>query len=302
MLQNQQMQQDSLKKIFSQTKETEFNATHFCETYVDCWADATSGDVRYRNLSFPHLYIGKRCVDNIENRNKAGIKAWTDFHMEKILYPLITRLKYKTNPCDECASHNEENDYKCKKTRCGYGATWQREYYKVDLSLYTYGEKWMWRADYFIEHENETFILPAENQKEQQGWLGEFNKLCPLKCSKNGAKVIISYSDLDAVNISNIIKYLCTNLDNETTKESLTDSPILIILAPTVGYIKRAKKQDFDIIFTFILFEKKNGTWICTSNRANEMTDGNLVVKKGLDACQTKIIERFNKLKDCVKV
>ena len=280
------------------TKKKVFNATDFCQTYVNCWADATTGDVCYRKFSFPQLYS---CVNNADSKDKTGVKAWTDFHMEKILYPLISQLGYKTNSCTGCAAHKSDANYKCKSSSCGYGSTWQREYYKVDLSLYTYGEKWLWRADYFIEHENETFILPTGNKKGQKGWIGEFNKLCPLKCSNSGARVIISYSDLDADNISKIIRYLCANLDDETTRGSLTDSPILVILAPTVNYITRAQKENFDITFTFILFECKTGEWTCTSNRADEIICDNLSVEKGISVCQTKIAERFNELKDSMR-
>ena len=248
-----------------------FDAKKFCQTYVDCWAEAMGNlEDKYRESTLKKLYTSKKNEDDADKSNRESLtKKWTDFHMERILYPFAEKLGYKRQTCSSCDISKSNFNYKCNNSKCGYYSTWQKEYYKVDFSLYTHSEENepVWCVDYYIEHENAHFILNENKyQSAHKGWLDEFNKLLPLKCSDTGARVIISYADLEESNLSSIVEYLKSNLKNDIIKQSLVERPILIILAPSNSYIK---KHERSAEFTFILFEHNSDGWKCLVNRRN---------------------------------
>ena len=206
-----------------------FDVVTFCKSYFKCWAKAMSEDAT--------------------TKYSLSSKAWTAFHMEQILYPFAETLNaregyhYKTKKCPTNAAGT------CPRNcNCNYETSWAKEYYRVDFSLYYYPNNYNWCADFFIEHENAHFELREDGSVKQQGWLGEFMKLLPLKCSDIGARVIISYDSF--VNLDNKINYLCRMLNdtNSICRQSLANSPILIILGPTLSTIRKTTATDFRII------------------------------------------------------
>ncbi|MCH5164347.1 MAG: hypothetical protein J1F36_04955, partial [Clostridiales bacterium] len=158
---------------------------------------------------------------------------------------------------------------------CMYEKSWAQEYYRVDLSLYYYPENEIgWCPDFFIEHENEHFEIDTNRTIKNKGWYGEFIKLLPLKCSDLGAKVIISYDDFK--NLTNKVDFLCKVLNSEDSicRQSITDTPILIILGPS----NKTIKEDSDVDFKIVLFTCKNGKWDCKCQTSVEML-GNSSIK-----------------------
>ena len=183
---------------------------------------------------------------------------WTEFHMTYILYPLV-RMLNKDGDCNSCEKKEKGCPGSCK------GRLWSKEYYKVDFLLYHYKDKvkypYCWNLQYAIEHENDHFCL-NECGVKQAGWLHEFVKLLPLKCVKG--RVIISYDDFSAnekTGLSAKAKYLMKLLQDDTVKESTEgSSPIIVILAPSISYLKREASAD-NLFFRFLVFNFENGIW-----------------------------------------
>ncbi len=222
---------------------------------------------------FLNAYLDNLChaLEGNPGLYNMGLGAWTTFHMESILYPLAERLRpdgsgyaYKQQPCtEECRGNCYKN-----KGKCGYGTTWSQEYYRVDLGLYRYpdAQSGLWRPDYLIEHENAHFKLTAENGGytiKKKGWFAEFIKLLPINCSGDGARVVISYSDLadsSAENPKAYEEFLLSVLGNETILPSLCERPILVLLGPSVSAVKKAQAD-----FFYMMFEKNGTGWECES-------------------------------------
>ena len=232
-----------------------FDVINFCNAYFHCWTEAMREDA-----------AAKYSISS---------KAWTAFHMEQVLYPLAETLntredyRYKTKKCPEqvtgaCPKH----------CNCNYETSWAKEYYRVDFSLYYYPDKYNWCADFYIEHENAHFELQKDGSVKKQGWLGEFYKLLPLKCSDIGARVIISYDSFS--NLKSKINYLCNSLNDRSSicRQSLANSPILIILGPSLATVKNAATTDFRII----TFTCQDDNWSAECRTLEELT-GNSEVK-----------------------
>ena len=181
-----------------------------------------------------------------ERKPTGALKGWTDFHMKKILYKLAEGLTFEKNDKPECYKKKECEDitihcHKCScKTECGYGESWQKEYYKVDLLLSEYqldsnSNAGKWCNDFYIEHENAHFKLYKNdaNKVQQNGWFGEFNKLLPLNTSDDGMRVIISYDDFDMIKEKKTFLENHLNDSNSLTQKSIVKQPILVILAPS---------------------------------------------------------------------
>ncbi|MDE6302752.1 MAG: hypothetical protein K2M36_04100, partial [Clostridia bacterium] len=228
-------------------------AENFCKTYFNCWEKAMEseeGQYKYRGKKYDDVGL---------------LKAWTDFHMKNILYKLAEELsyfhkeegnkKYKTHSCQDLDCAN------CKKEKgdCGYGTSWQQEYYKVDLLLCEHQGAGNWCNDFYIEHENAHFKLKKDDVGNVQvhnmyGWFDEFNKLLPLKTSENGMRVIIAYDDFDMVEEKKqyLLDKQLNNKDNLIHK-SIVECPILVILAPSNKAINNDKHY-----FELMLFSVEN--------------------------------------------
>ena len=192
-----------------------------------------------------------------EGKDNTGMK-WTEFHMKFILYPLVHMLN-QDGDCNSC----EKTEKGCPGS-CQW-VLWSREYYKVDFLLYRYKDKkkypYYWNLQYAIEHENDHFRFNG-GKVEKAGWLDEFVKLLPLKCVKG--RVIISYDDFsedEKAGLCAQAKYLLNLLQDETVKESTeVSSPVIIILAPSISYLKREASAD-NLFFRFLVFNFENGIW-----------------------------------------
>ncbi|MDE5601160.1 MAG: hypothetical protein K2J16_01530 [Clostridia bacterium] len=254
-----------MKMFDNANEEIKTVAEKFCTIYFDCWKKAMEseeGQYKYRGKKYDDVGL---------------LKAWTDFHMKNILYKLAEELcylhkkegdkKYKTHSCQECKNCTKE------KGGCGYGESWQQEYYKVDLLLSNYQGRGNWCNDFYIEHENDHFRLDKKNKIDKQGWYYEFDKLLPLNTSKDGMRVIISYDDFnfDYDRIEDKERYLLEHLNdkNSVIQESIVKRPILVILAPSNKAINNNKENR---CFHMLLFTFENNEWKsykdCYSNEA----------------------------------
>ena len=221
---------------------------HFIMNYLESWKNA---------MSQAEVSLYKEGKDN------AGMK-WTEFHMKFILYPLV-RMLNQDGDCNSCKKTEEGCPESCK------GRLWSKEYYKVDFLLYSYKDKekypYCWNLQYAIEHENDHFRI-NEGKVEKAGWLHEFVKLLPLKCVRG--RVIISYDDFfsnEKTDLSTKAEYLMKLLQDDTVKESTEDSsPIIVILAPSILYLKRETSTD-NLFFRFLVFNFENGIWNLAEDR-----------------------------------
>ena len=225
-------------------------ASRFIMNYLESWKNAMSQE------SAISLYKG-----DIDKKVK---KMWTEFHMKFILYPLV-RMLNQDGDCGFC----KEAEKSCPKS-C-QNRLWSKEYYKVDFLLYRYKDKekypYYWNLQYAIEHENDHFCLDECGVKNA-GWLHEFVKLLPLKCVKG--RVIISYDDFSSnekTDLSTEAEYLMKLLQDDMVKESTEDSsPIIVILAPSILYLKRESSTD-NLFFRFLVFNFENGIWNLAEDR-----------------------------------
>lgn len=217
-------------------------------------------------LKFATAYL-HTWLNALENDNLQMSSAWHNYHqwtvahMANVLYPLAIKLDYGAN---------------------NYGITMQQEYYRVDFSLYTYFEQSTWTLDYAIEHENAAFILNADGSIHEKGWFDEFAKLLPLKCAES--RVIIGYDNFDGQFTAKL--KMCENLLNDPRiQNSVTDSPILLILLPRNEYMKR--KDYKSGLLQIVEFRKMNKTWQI-NELSKKICDDK--AEKRLNAAYAKII------------
>lgn len=239
----------------------------FCEKYLKCWTSAMLADDKELLRSWTSSY------------------RWTKYNMEKVLDKLATALSPKY---DE------------------YGKTKSREYYRVDFSLYSWFGQSVWTLDYAIEHENERFEIKdyslldesgkikLDGNIKSKGWFDEFAKLLPLKCARS--RVIIGYDDFE--HIDEKLKICHSLLNNKQIKGSLTNSPILLILFPSIKHIKEIVQgwndtthviNDNDLI-RFVLFYKSDESW--KIEPSTQFTDSELQ----LDHFDTPIVTNLKKV------
>lgn len=190
----------------------------FCTKYLQAWLNAM--------------------LDKDEELMSAwfGLHKWTKVHMDKVLYPLALDLGYNNK----------------------YGTSFQKEYYRVDFTLYNYYEQSIWTLDYAVEHENEEFELGDNNSIKSKGWFDEFAKLLPLKCAK--ARVIIGY-DLfkDKEAFIKKIKRCADLLNDKRIKDSIADGSIFLIVFPRTSYIKSINCSNG--LLHIVHFYKDNAEW-----------------------------------------
>lgn len=207
----------------------------FASAYMQTWLDAMEND-------------GMQMPSKWHNAHE-----WTVAHMANVLYPLTAKLDYENK----------------------YGTTVQKEYYRVDFSMYTYFEQSTWKLDYAIEHENAEFALySGDGSVRKKGWFDEFAKLLPLKCAKS--RVIIGYDTFGSQFSAKLDKCLGL-LNDKRIQASVTDSPILLIIFPYTDYVKSNDHKNG--MLHIVGFENTNGTW-----RMNELTDS---------VCDEQAIERL---------
>lgn len=189
---------------------------------------------------------------------------WTDAHMQKVLYPLARLYGHTT-----------------------YGYDIQKEYYRVDFTVYTHYGNSVCTLDYAIEHENARFELDG-NTIKNKGWFDEFAKLLPLKCT--GARVIIGYDNFESVDtFKHKIKFCTDLLNNDKIANSIADCPVLLIIFPLTKYIK---KRDFsEPLIHLVRFYKNdsNGVWETDIDFENDILDKE--TKEGLISAYNKIAE-----------
>ncbi len=216
-------------------------AENFCNTYFDCWKNAVNSEEGITK------YKGIKDTKTSDGKPTGALKVWTDFHMKEILYKLAETLTFEKNDKPEVYKKGEKCEditihcHKCScKTKCGYGESWQKEYYKVDFLLSNYNGVGNWCNDFYIEHENAHFRLYNNdaNKVQQNGWFSEFNKLLPLNTSDDGMRVIISYDDFDMIKEKKTFLENHLNDSNSLTQKSMVKKPILVILAPSIKAIK----------------------------------------------------------------
>ncbi len=197
---------------------------NFCKDYLYCWTEA---------------------VINKGGDGQWSVSSnWTDFHEKNVIVPLKDRLNTLL------------------KNTCEYGQpeVLEKEYYRIDFILYRYIDKarHFWTLDYAIEHENAKFDI-NDNKINKLGWFDEFCKLIPIKCAK--ARVIIGYDSFDDGLEERLI--CCDKiLKAHENFNDITDTPILLILFPDTGYIKKYDGSGYpDGMLHIFLFTKHNGTW-----------------------------------------
>jgi len=173
---------------------------------------------------------------------------WTDAHMNKVLYPLAKLYGHTT-----------------------YGEDIQKEYYRVDFTVYTHYEDSVWTLDYAIEHENARFELDGKAIKKK-GWFDEFAKMLPLKCT--GARVIIGYDTFNSTEaFDHKVKFCKDLLNNDKIKNSLAECPILLIIFPLTKYIKKGNFSESLIHLIRFYKNESNGVWETDSEFENEILD-----------------------------
>ncbi len=228
-------------------------------------------------------------------------REWTKGHMKFVLYPLAwqlisheiksrykndTRKKvhFKCNDCNRCMQiHLEKcilNDSDSLNFACNaYAHNFQQEYYKVDFTIFDYedyGEETNenWTLAYAIEHENCKLTLNDNNTIKYYGWFSEFKKLLPIKCAN--ARVIISYDDFDGENgnIKDEKLNMCLNLlNNSFVQNSLTDTPIILILFPSTSAIKNIVENNEYPVIQIFEFEKKENEWETSDLSKSDIVD-----------------------------
>lgn len=215
----------------------------FCTEYINTWVEAMLAD----NETLLSAWY--------------GLHDWTKAHMEYVLYPLASKLGYGNN----------------------YSYNMQKEYYRVDFTLYDYHSQSVWALDYAVEHENAEFELQGD-----KGWFDEFAKLLPLKCAK--ARVIIGYDIFNDKNLFNQKLKRCQDLlANKYVQPSLTDSSIFLIIFPRTKYIKNGDYSNG--LLHIVHFFNNDGKW--TMEKDLEDIVCNEETKKQLISIYKKIAEKY---------
>jgi len=204
----------------------------FVSEYLNFWANAVNS---------------KEAAANWQN-----CRNWTKFHLEHILYPLAKELGYVNKECKK----TQCTDYPfCTEEQC-YGTYIQKEYYRVDLSLYSYHGKY-WTLDYAIEHENKKYKFDTN---KNNGWFYEFLKILPLKCAK--ARVVIGYDDFKE-KVNDKIEKCLDVLNKGGIEESIADSKIILIIFPSSSCLKKPEiiKSSPQDLIRIVKFTKKGNSW-----------------------------------------
>lgn len=229
--------------------------------------------------SYLNIFIVKMLDKNSELKSKwNNSRGWTRIHMLEVFYCLAEEMRYRNRNCNE-----KSNDcpvfWSCeKKSSSCYGKYLQKEYYRVDLTLYNFKETGFWTLDYAIEHENEEFKL-KEDKIVRAGWFNEFAKLLPIKCAK--ARVIVGYDYFDGngEEIEKKFSY-CKRLlerhaacpkDENSLSNSLSEGKILLIIFPRtkrIRQIREMEKVSNKDLVRIVEFEVKG-----KSVKQNDLTD-----------------------------
>lgn len=218
----------------------------FCGEYLNAWIEAMNDE------------------DKVLLNSWHGLHSWTDAHMANVLYPLAKKLGYANK----------------------YGTGFQKEYYRVDFTLYDYFEQSVWTLDFAIEHENAEFELESDNSIKYKGWYDEFAKLLPLKCANS--RVIIGY-DCFTDNFEKKIKKCRDLLINPNIQASLSDGSILLIIFPRTNYIRKCKYENG--LIHIVHFYKNGNNWDIEKNFENKVCDDGMLIK--LQEVYKKIAEKY---------
>ena len=133
--------------------------------------------------------------------------------------------------------------------------------YKVDLSLYNCESEYCRSIDYAIDHANISMNVEERDGKlvvTRGGWLNEFVRMLPLNCSK--ARVIIGYDAFGEGDWEKKKEYLLGILNNRVVRETLAETPILLILAPSCEFIDGEKDKN-NLFFRIKLISKVQSGW-----------------------------------------
>lgn len=213
------------------------NINDFVVTYLACWADAM------KSLDGPEAR--KKLYRSGSYDGDGDCKGWTEFHLKKILYPLAEKLGYAS------ASRGEAKS----------GKVYRSGNYKVDLSLYNCESEYCRSIDYAIDHANISMNVEERDGKlvvTRGGWLNEFVRMLPLNCSK--ARVIIGYDAFGESDWEKKKEYLLGILNNRVVRETLAETPILLILAPSCEFIDGEKDKN-NLFFRIKLISKVQSGW-----------------------------------------